>query len=132
MKRLTATLALLLLTGPVFQAEEGTQAALPGAGSQPVDAVKAGVLVVEPPTLICLGFEWEIAGDQNRNATVAVAYRRARTGPRLDAQDAWSRRCRCCGWAAKRSSALRTPFPIGSPAASWTSIRTPSTRCDSP
>jgi hypothetical protein len=30
--------------------------------------------VVEPPTLLNLGFEWEI-GDANRNATVAVWYR---------------------------------------------------------
>ena len=38
-------------------------------------AVKAGELVVEPPTLISLGFEWYIDGDANRNAAVAVAYR---------------------------------------------------------
>jgi hypothetical protein len=30
--------------------------------------------VVQPPTLLNLGFEWEI-GDANRNATVAVWYR---------------------------------------------------------
>jgi hypothetical protein len=38
--------------------------------------VEAGRFVVEPPTLICLGFEWEIVGDDNRNATVDVEYRR--------------------------------------------------------
>jgi hypothetical protein len=32
--------------------------------------------VVEPPTLISLGFEWRIDGDDNRNAQVAVSYRR--------------------------------------------------------
>ena len=32
--------------------------------------------VIEPPTLISLGFEWEIAGDDNRNAAVAVSYRK--------------------------------------------------------
>ena len=31
--------------------------------------------VVEPATLICLGFEWVIEGDENRNATVTVSYR---------------------------------------------------------
>jgi hypothetical protein len=41
------------------------------------DAVSPGRFVVERPTLICLGFEWEIAGDQNRNAAVEVAYRKA-------------------------------------------------------
>ncbi len=38
--------------------------------------VKAGEFVVEPPTLICLGFEWHIDGDDNRNATVDVHYRK--------------------------------------------------------
>ena len=32
---------------------------------------------IEPPTLINLGFEWFIDGDDNRNATVAVSYRKA-------------------------------------------------------
>jgi hypothetical protein len=49
------------------------------------DPVRAGQLVVEPPTLICLGFEWEIAGDANRNATVDVKYRPAGQGAWRDA-----------------------------------------------
>jgi hypothetical protein len=44
---------------------------------QPSNAVTADRFIVEPPTLICLGFEWEISGDANRNATVAVEYRTA-------------------------------------------------------
>ena len=40
-------------------------------------AVTAGELIVEPPTLISLGFEWRIEGDADRDAAVAVAYRRA-------------------------------------------------------
>ena len=32
--------------------------------------------ITEPATLISLGFEWHIDGDDNRNATVAVSYRR--------------------------------------------------------
>jgi hypothetical protein len=35
-----------------------------------------GELVVDPPTLINLGFEWLIQGDSNRNATVEVSYRK--------------------------------------------------------
>jgi hypothetical protein len=31
--------------------------------------------IAEPPTLISLGFEWQIDGDDNRNAEVAVFYR---------------------------------------------------------
>ena len=41
------------------------------------NGVQAGRFVVEPATLICLGFEWEISGDNNRNATVEVEYRRS-------------------------------------------------------
>jgi hypothetical protein len=39
------------------------------------DAVSAGELIVEPPTLINLGFEWWIDGDDNRNAAVSVSFR---------------------------------------------------------
>jgi hypothetical protein len=41
------------------------------------DAVTVGEVIVEPPTLISLGFEWPIEGDDNRNARVQVEYRRA-------------------------------------------------------
>jgi hypothetical protein len=36
----------------------------------------AGEFWVEPPTLKSIGFEWRIAGDDNRNARVEVSYRR--------------------------------------------------------
>jgi hypothetical protein len=39
------------------------------------NGVTAGELVVEPPTLVSLGFEWYVDGDANRNASVAVEYR---------------------------------------------------------
>ena len=38
--------------------------------------VKAGELVIDPPTLINLGFEWLVEGDDNRNAKVEIAYRK--------------------------------------------------------
>ena len=41
------------------------------------NAVTARDLVVDPPTLINLGFEWFIDGDDNRNAAVDVSYRKA-------------------------------------------------------
>jgi hypothetical protein len=41
--------------------------------------VKPGQFVVGDPTLICLGFEWSIDGDDNRNAAVAVQYRKKGT-----------------------------------------------------
>src|SRR5215831_12360159 len=46
------------------------------AASQDRSGVTAGEFVVEPPTLIALGFEWYIDGDANRNASVAVSYRK--------------------------------------------------------
>ena len=36
----------------------------------------AGEFVVDPPTLVSLGFEWRISGDDNRNAHVDVTFRR--------------------------------------------------------
>jgi hypothetical protein len=40
------------------------------------DAIVAGDFITEPPTLINLGFEWHITGDNNRNAIVNVSYRK--------------------------------------------------------
>ena len=37
--------------------------------------VTGGEFVVESPTLVSLGFEWRIAGDDNRDAHVDVTYR---------------------------------------------------------
>jgi hypothetical protein len=39
------------------------------------NSTQAGKFVVEHPTLLNLGFEWAIAGDANRNASVSVQYR---------------------------------------------------------
>ena len=74
-----------------------------------------GRFVVEHPTLLNLGFEWEIRGDANRNATVAVQFR------------AWvnlvgERRCRWFAWAASTCTGSEristTRFPLDLPAAS--------------
>jgi hypothetical protein len=45
------------------------------------DSTRAGRFTVEHPTLHNLGFEWSISGDANRNASVAVEFRRAGEGP---------------------------------------------------
>src|SRR5215510_25975 len=50
-------------------------AALTGAAAAD-NAVVAGNFVIERPTLLSLGFEWKISGDDNRNAAVAVTYRK--------------------------------------------------------
>ena len=38
--------------------------------------VKPGEFIIDHPTLINLGFEWLIQGDDNRNAQVDVSYRK--------------------------------------------------------
>ena len=58
------TVALALLLG------------LPAARAQAQIATTAGEFSVEPPTLLSLGFDWKIAGDDNRNAKVEVTYRK--------------------------------------------------------
>src|SRR5688500_20129595 len=47
-----------------------TLAQTTGAVAQP------GAAMVEPPTVGALGVEWRIEGDSNRNASVALAWRR--------------------------------------------------------
>lgn len=49
------------------------------APSEYGNRIKPGEFTVGDPTLICLGFEWRIDGDDNRNATVEVQYRKKGT-----------------------------------------------------
>jgi hypothetical protein len=50
---------------------------MPGiARVQEHKSIVAGKLVVEPPTLISLGFEWYVNGNANRNASVSTSYRK--------------------------------------------------------
>ena len=48
----------------------------PSSSTTAAAPVTPGDLVVDPPTLINLGFEWVIDGDGNRNAAVDVSYRK--------------------------------------------------------
>jgi hypothetical protein len=57
---LGAVFSMLLLTTPALAA----------------NGVKPGPLNVERPTLISEGFDWRIDGDDNRNASVAVKFRK--------------------------------------------------------
>ena len=66
-KSLTSVTALLVLAGAAAAQQSGSSEAL---------SVSPGELVIDPPTLINLGFEWLIRGDANRNASVAVSYRK--------------------------------------------------------
>ena len=73
MRASAAFLVLLVLaTSPLTAADKST----------------AGEFITEPATLISLGFEWRIDGDDNRNARVEVSYRKQgeqtwKTGPPL-------------------------------------------------
>ncbi len=50
------------------------------AGAPAEDAVTAGKVTVQPPTLICIGVQWHVRGDENGNATATVSYRRKGAG----------------------------------------------------
>ncbi|MFQ5809331.1 MAG: right-handed parallel beta-helix repeat-containing protein, partial [Armatimonadota bacterium] len=54
------------------QAERLLAAQAPGGNN----ATAPGEVIVEEPTLLCLGLEWHIEGDDNRNCRVALAYRK--------------------------------------------------------
>jgi hypothetical protein len=69
-----------LLTGALLWAAVAGTA---WAGNQ----TTAGALIVDPPTLMALGFAWNIDGDDNRNARVAVAWRKKGTEKWLPALD---------------------------------------------
>ena len=76
-------LGCLLVAATVSLAAQGAQRAgspqAPAAGASQVvsgSAVVPGELVIDPPTLINLGFEWFIQGDANRNAAVEVSFRK--------------------------------------------------------
>ena len=63
-----AAVAFVLTQGAHVQAQAPARPASP-------NAVVAGELVVEPATLINLGFEWFVEGDANRDAAVSVSFR---------------------------------------------------------
>ena len=52
----------------------------PMAKTGAANVVTPGELVIDPPTLTNLGFEWVISGDENRNARVEVSYRKKGAG----------------------------------------------------
>jgi hypothetical protein len=59
-----------------FQPPAGVPAGQGKAPPPNPNAVAAIEFLIDPPTLINLGFEWFIQGDDNRNATVSVTYRK--------------------------------------------------------
>jgi hypothetical protein len=68
-KKHLPVLALLISLMPLAQ----------HALAQNSNAVVSGEFTVERPTLMSLGFDWKIQGDDNRTAAVEVSYRKAGT-----------------------------------------------------
>jgi hypothetical protein len=68
MIRHCAALELFFLAAALFAA--------PSQAAPPQNSVTAGEFQIDPPTLVSLGFEWRIAGDDNRNARVDVTFRK--------------------------------------------------------
>ncbi|HUR32354.1 MAG TPA: hypothetical protein VM032_01070 [Vicinamibacterales bacterium] len=48
----------------------------PPSGAASASKLTLGEFLIDPPTLINLGFEWFVEGDANRNASMAVSYRK--------------------------------------------------------
>ena len=51
--------------------------------------ITAGELIVERPTLICLGFQWYTSGDDNKNAKATVKFRRVGDAEWKTGLDLW-------------------------------------------
>ena len=75
MSRSSTILSVLLVVWLPVVSSWAQVAVDQGAPPPPPEAVVAGELLTEMPTLLNLGFEWFIQGDTNRNASVAVSYR---------------------------------------------------------
>src|SRR5437899_894229 len=91
------------------------------------DKVKPGEFIIDHPTLINLGFEWLIQGDDNRNARVEVSYRKQGETP-------WKQGCRCCVCKAneftRTRACLTSSLPTCLPAAFWIWSLIPRMRLD--
>ena len=127
--RIATLLLVAAFGGTTLKAQKPAPRA-PAQARPPVAAVRVtpGDLVVDPPTLINLGFEWLMQGDDNRNASVDVSYRKVgetawkkgmpllRLHGREDdaAQCVQPGRCRTCSRAASSTSSRTRPTKRGS------------------
>lgn len=88
-KTISGIMVIALLVVGLQGVPTSVQGQAPGGGGAPQgargggavgqanpNAVTAGEFLIDPPTLINLRFEWFIQGDENRNASVAVSYRK--------------------------------------------------------
>jgi hypothetical protein len=70
------TILSVALTAPLALAIGATMNSHVVRAAPVGNGVTAGELIIDPPTLINLGFEWFVEGDDNRNASVDVSYRK--------------------------------------------------------
>jgi len=75
-KHFVAVILIVAGCSIAFLLPKGAAQQRTSPGSTGAGAVTAGEFLVDPPTLINLGFEWRIEGDANRNAAVEVSYRK--------------------------------------------------------
>ncbi len=73
---LLASLLVMVQFAKSFQPPAGGPGGQGKAAPPNPNAVSAVEFLIDPPTLINLGFEWFIQGDENRNASVSVTYRK--------------------------------------------------------
>jgi len=72
-----AAAVLPLITTAVFAQARPKQKPLVGFEIGPkTDEIAAKQFIIDPPTIENLGFRWYVEGDNNRNAKVAVAFRK--------------------------------------------------------
>jgi hypothetical protein len=64
---------LMLEVHPVLFAQLGSSPSAVG------DKTKTNQFMADPPTLLCAGFQWTFSGDENRNASVDVKFRKKGT-----------------------------------------------------
>jgi hypothetical protein len=70
--RILAFLLFLIAVATLVPATPAQEKSAPA----PQNSTTSGPFQIDPPTLVSLGFEWRISGDDNRNARVDVTFRK--------------------------------------------------------
>ena len=80
--KLVTTAIAAVLAAMIMSAQAQSQAKpIPGFAVGPkMNELVPKRFIVDPPTIENLGFRWYIEGDSNRNASVAVAFRKKDSG----------------------------------------------------
>jgi hypothetical protein len=80
-KLVTTAVAAVLIAMTLPAQAQGQAKSIPGfAVGREMDEIVAKRFIVDPPTIENLGFRWYVEGDSNRNASVAVAFRKKGSG----------------------------------------------------